>query len=290
MRAMKWRNALLGGLLLVPLVLRAEEAASDGASPQRTPLQGTNTEFAPEDTEAPAYLQDPFATSFGRETAAKIPLARATELRATLRVRIETWELPAKQLVAKLDAIHGSDALESWRGELLADESSVLVHSPVVVVDEKSRASSDSFLERIYPTEYEPPEPLAIVPEVKGQQTPQSLADVIENIMSHATPTSFETRNTGASAEVGVQPVTAEPQNWDLSLELEEDLLVAMETLGAEGLGIKEPAISHFRVGGLMRVKEGAWQILSAQEPPRGIDGKPTGKSWLTLVRVDRVR
>jgi len=290
MRAMKWKSALMGGLMLIPLVLEAQDAKPAAAVTKEPPAEVASPEFAPEDTDAPPFAQDPFAAAAGAESAPKLPLARGAEPRTTLKVRMETWEIPAKELAAKLDATHGSDALETWRGELLANDASVLVHSPVVVVDEKSRASSDSILERIYPTEYEPPEPLTVVPEAKGKQTPQSLADVVENILAHATPTSFETRNTGASVEVGVQPVTADPLSWDLSLSLEETRLVAMESLGAEALGIREPAISSFRTGGLLRVKEGAWQILSAQEPPRGIDGKPTGKSWLTMVRVDRVR
>ncbi|MCW1925398.1 hypothetical protein OKA05_22750 [Luteolibacter arcticus] len=41
---------------------------------------------------------------------------------------------------------------------------------------------------------------------------------------------------------------------------------------------------------GIARLKEGQWRVKSVQEAPRGTDGKSTGKSWLTLVRVDRAR
>jgi hypothetical protein len=50
------------------------------------------------------------------------------------------------------------------------------------------------------------------------------------------------------------------------------------------------PVFSSFRTGGLVRLAEGEWRLLSALEAPRGVDGKATGKSWLTLVRVDRMR
>lgn len=99
----------------------------------------------------------------------------------------------------------------------------------MLAVDEKSRASAKATLERMYPTEWEPPEAIHFVPEVAGNQKPHSLAGVIESLLAHASPTSFDTRETGTFVEVSVQPVPAEPQCWDLSLSLEEVRLVAME-------------------------------------------------------------
>jgi hypothetical protein len=105
-----------------------------------------------------------------------------------------------------------------------------------------------------------------------------------------AVPTAFETRNTGTTFEVAVQPVSAEARCWDVSVFFEHVTLEAMQQHGAKKLEIKMPVFSDFRIRGLLRVEEGEWQLLSVQEPPRGLDEKPTRKRWVTLVRVDRAR
>ncbi len=285
MNAMKPMSVVLWSLLLVPISMNAQEPAKEPAPPVAVPSPG----FAPEDSNPDSSGSDPFGGSNGTDEALKIPLNRGKEVRTTLRVRLETWEIDAKKLALKLDSVHGSDALEAWRGELLADPAGVLIHSPVLVVEEKSRASAESILERIYPTEYEPPE-LLCTPPIAPKDPPKSFEEWMEGLGGNATPTSFETRNTGTTFEAAVQPVEAEAKCWDLAIGVDSVLLVTMENYGAKSLDIVMPAISSFRTSGLPRVKEGAWQILSAQEPPRGVDGKPTGKSWLTLIRVDRNR
>ncbi len=65
---------------------------------------------------------------------------------------------------------------------------------------------------------------------------------------------------------------------------------MGIENYGAKELVLRMPAFATFRTGGLLRIEEGKWQLFSVQEPPRGLDGKPTGKRWVTIVRVDRAR
>ena len=65
----------------------------------------------------------------------------------------------------------------------------------------------------------------------------------------------------------------------DAGLALGDDRVVAMEAQGAEVLQITMPLVSDFRTGGLLRVEEGKWQLLSVQEPPRGVDGKAGGRA-----------
>jgi hypothetical protein len=113
---------------------------------------------------------------------------------------------------------------------------------------------------------------------------------LVDALMANASPTAFETRNTGFTCEATLQPVTAEAGCWDLSLRIEEVVLLGMESHGAPGLGIKEPAFSSFRSSGLLRCAEGRWQLFAVQEPPRGLDKQPHSKNWLTLVRLDRAR
>jgi hypothetical protein len=79
-------------------------------------------------------------------------------------------------------------------------------------------------------------------------------------------------------------------KTWDLRLEVEDIHLLGRDQFGAEALKIDMPAFSCFRTNGHLRLKEGEWQILSVMEPPRGMEGKPSDKRWVTLVRVDRVK
>ncbi len=45
---------------------------------------------------------------------------------------------------------------------------------------------------------------------------------------------------------------------WDLSVLMEDVRLVVMETQGAEVLQIRMPAVTTYKVRGLLRVQEGA--------------------------------
>lgn len=104
---------------------------------------------------------------------------------------------------------------------------------------------------------------------------------------SHAVPTSFETRNAGQTFEAIVQAVTTEERCWDVSMNFEDVSYLGALSHGAKDLLIEMPIFASFKTGGLIRLKEGQWRLLSVMEPPRGADGKPSDKRWVTLVRID---
>ncbi|MEK7950739.1 hypothetical protein [Luteolibacter soli] len=285
---MKIRTMLLLGWLLGLAAATGQEAKPEAAPPAKP-----GPEMAPEDTDVPEgpVETDPFAVGGPPETVVKIPVNRGKETRASLQVRFEVWEMETKVLAARLDAVHGSDELEVLRKELLADPAASLLHSLVSSTDEKSRTTDESVLEFIYPTEYEPPEtpPAGIDPKDAKKGNP-AWERWLESAGKYAVPTSFETRNTGETLEAAVQPVEAEKKTWDVSVSFENVALVGMISYGADDLMIEMPAFSTTRTNGIVRLREDQWRIKSVQEAPRGKDAKPTGKSWLTLVRVDRAR
>ena len=276
---MKIRPILMLGWLLGLAAATGQEAKPAAEADVPPP------EVMPEDSRPLTAQEEP--------RSPEVPGIRERETRDTMRVRLEVWEMDAKKAAAKLDATPLPAELEAWRKELLTDPASVLASSQAVTVEAKSRASVDSILERIYPTEYEPPEFPTNIPTSDGflaKLKPLTWPEWAEAILGHATPTSYETRDTGTTFEAAVQPVKAEAKCWDISIGLESVQLVAMENFGAKVLDVTMPAISSFKTGGLLRVEEGKWQLVSVQEPPRGMDSKSTGKSWITLVRVDRAR
>ena len=233
-------------------------------------------------------MEDPFASG-GSVSPRGIPKARASAVRPALRLRLETWEAPALEVAKRLDELQGSDALAKLRTECLNGAPGVsLIHSPVLTIDASTRMLAESITERIYPTEYEPPSlPKNIGNTTPKEDFPKNWTEVVQNALTDTTPTSFESRNTGLTFEAVAQPVAVVEKSWDVLLAIDEVRLVANETFGADSLRITMPAFSSFRTSSLVRLKEGQWRLLSVMEPPRGTDGRPSEKRWVTLVRID---
>ena len=277
-------SVLLWGLGLACSGLADEPPAARTSAPEPA--------FAPEDTNTPeSSADDPFSPSYSVVSSrAKIPVQRGAEIRTRFRFRLEIWELETKKLALQLDAIQRAEDLASWRNELLADPAAKLVHAPVLALDERTGMLAASIFERIYPTEYEPPElpPSALDPK-DAKPGNSAWERWLESAGKHAVPTSFETRNTGQTIEAILQPVSAEPETWDASVSFDIVDLPGMEHFGADDLLIGMPAFTSVRANGIVRLKENEWRIFTALESPRKIDGVPKGKSWLTLVRIDRV-
>jgi hypothetical protein len=285
---MKIRTILMLGWLLGLAAATGQEPKPEPAKPPEPKL-----EMAPEDTDAPdgPSANDPFASNAVLGSGAKIPLNRGKEARAPLQLRFEVWELETKKLAARLDAVRSPNDLEALRKELLADPAAFLLHSLVSATDEKSRTMDESILELIYPTEYEPPElPPANLDPKDAQKGNSAWERWLAAAGKYSVPTSFETRNTGGTLDVAIQPVQAEEKTWDASLSFENVALAGMISYGADDLMIEMPAFVSTRTSGIVRLREDQWRIKSVQEAPRGKDAKPSGKSWLTLVRVERAR
>jgi hypothetical protein len=282
--AMKLPLSFLLTFLILPVLAPAQE-------PTETPKPPVvmSSPLAPEDQSADGLDEsDPFGASISTSTRG-IPKARAAADRPALRLRLETWEAPAIEVAKRLDQLQGADALAKLRAECLNGALGVtLIHSPVLTIDSSTRMLAESIVERIYPTEYEPPSlPKSGDQSSPKEEPPKNWTEVVENALTDTTPTSFETRNTGLTFEAVAQPVTVEEKAWDVLISIDEVRLVQTESFGANALRITMPVFSSFRTGGIVRLKEGQWRLLSVMEPPRGLDGKPSENRWVILVRID---
>lgn len=174
------------------------------------------------------------------------------------------------------------------RGECLAGAPGVtLIHSPVLTMDAATRMLGEAITERIYPTEYEPPSVPCEPMPTQEQKAAMPLADWMNAALTKTVPTSFETRNTGITLEALAQAVTVEEKRWDVTISFNAVDLAGMEKFGDESILVTMPAFTSFRTGGLVRLKEGEWRLLSVMEPPRGLEEEPSDKRWVTLVRID---
>ncbi len=228
---------------------------------------------------------DPFAAEPRSSKSLAIPAERAGQQRAALCLRLETWEGTATEVARWQDEAGDGVALGKLRARLLAEGSTArLVFSPSLGIDQATGAIAESVSERIYPTEYEPP----VNPAARGP-APEEKSEWkrwIDAAGDHALPTSFETRNTGQTLEAVAQAVSAEEKCWDVSFRFEVVDFSGTLSHGAEELLIEMPLFGSFRSGGLFRLREGQWRLVSVLEPPRGVDGKASDKRWVTFVRI----
>ena len=263
----------------IPVFLTGSIRADDPPAPQ-SPAKVENIE--------PPGEADPFAEASVTQQKLTIPENKGTEVRATLSLRLETWEIDARKAVTLLDSAPAKEVAEKIRPQLLADESAKLAHSQVLALDERTQSASEAIVEQIYPTEYEPPEVPPNTPAAKPDpENRTEFARKLQDMLSAACPSAFDTRNTGLTLEAQIQPVRAEEGCWDTSLTIEEVLLVRKDQVGTPLLDMTMPVFSSFRIRTSIRLTESRWQLLGLSEPPRG---EPANRRWLSLVRIDRMR
>ncbi len=292
--AMKLFLPFFLGFLLGPLSL-AQEKPTETKPPVISPPSPTQDK---DDESPPAQIdkgidqsplqEDPFAFPSDSSKRLIVPAARGGQKRTALLLRLETWETTALDAIVWQDQSSDSRILAELREELLTGQRPArIVFSPSLALDESTKGIAESISERIYPTEYEPPElpPSNISTQAAAEKS--EWVKWLEAAGKYVVPTSFETRNTGQTLEATVQPVVAEENSWDVSLSFDNVESLGNLTHGAKDLRIEMPLFGSFRTGGLIRLKEGQWRLLSVMEPPRGLDGKPSEKRWLTLVRID---
>lgn len=204
-----------------------------------------------------------------------------------LRLCVEIWEAPALEIAKRVDEMRGAESLAKLRAACLAGVPDVsLVFSSVVSLDGASKTTVESITERIYPTDYSPPSSLPSSSPSSDQ--PKNWKEVLEKALSEgATPGSFETRNTGLTQEVQVEKAKNVEKSWDVALAIDDVRMVGTETFGPNLLKFTMPSFTSFRGVHQVRLKEGQWRLLAVMEPPRGMEGKPSARRWMTLVRID---
>lgn len=302
MKATQPLRIALGGLLLASPLLSAQEPAPVPAPPapavpEAKPAEKEEIERTPVDNPTPRSMaQDPFAPSFSDSGSGEvehgISAARAGENRVRLRLRLEIWEAPALEVAKRLDGLSDAAALAKMRQECLAGAPGVkLVQSPVTAIDASTRMEQEAITEMIYPTEYEPPElPPSTLTPADARKPTNAWERWLEAAGKYAVPTSFETRNNGATFEALAQPVTIEQGSWDVALSYRRTEHPGSTHYGDDSLMIEMPIFTTFRTGGLLRLKEGEWRLLSVMEPPRGPEGKASELRWVSLVKIERER
>jgi len=232
-----------------------------------------------------SLLGSPFATA---QEEGEVP--RSDRRLALLRLRIETWELAALDAARWVDEAKGSTGLADLRAGFLSGQRPArLVASPTLSLEEDGDRSAESITEWIYPTEYEGgelPEPAKPPPTSAEEAFVRNWRNSI--IGKFICPDSFEVRDTGDSLQAKVRRIGPVPGDWDLSLSFDMVQTPGELHFGIDGSPIKMPLFNAYRGrGSRMVLKESRWRLFSLMEAPRGLDGRPVPRRWLTLVRID---
>lgn len=232
---------------------------------------------------------DPFASEV---SPSAISPERAGRETATFLVRTEIYQLDTLEAAKLLDEM-GEDAAK-LRATLLAragEGKATHIDSAAIRLDAGLTATVEGIVETIYPTEYEPPgggRALAAISEEPPQSAPEGLLELFQAFANEATPTAFETRNTGVSTEVEVRSVEAESGTWDVCWAPEVVELIG-ERDWCEST-ITMPTFASTRLNSSFRIRNGEWTLagLSAVGHEDGVTDPKQKRIF--LLHVKRVR
>lgn len=167
------------------------------------------------------------------------------------------------------------------------------------------KSTSLSVVERIYPTEYEPPElpnsvgiAFTTKPEGKHSTTvvdPLKVSDLPTSISSNhlatpATPTTYDTKNVGLSLEIDPAPSSAD-HIIDLRIEPRHTSFVKFDKFGR---GLSEAFMPRFEeqsINTSLTVKVNQPSLLGTMNRPPAseIDPEAANKVWFAFVTVQSI-
>lgn len=133
------------------------------------------------------------------------PAAPSGKSSGLVRVQVEFIELPHETLTELLflsePASSNATELRKKVQDLVRKKEATVIETQIVTGRDGEKASTESIQEKIYPTEYEPPElPGSFGPRTLTPQT--SPVPQVDPAPIVATPTAFDTRNCGNTLEV----------------------------------------------------------------------------------------
>ncbi|GHC41263.1 hypothetical protein [Roseibacillus persicicus] len=243
---------------------------------------------------------DPFADDTtlggGLGYSGGISPERKDRVTATLLIRSEIYEISALKAVELLDEYEEDVvALRAALLKLAAKKEVELVDTCALRADAGITASAEGIAETIYPTEYELPEVpqiLASITQEEAASEPVPGKDIalrfLQEVANDATPTAFETRNTGSTTETEVRTVEAEEGTWDVRWA-PEMVQLAGESSWQDG-ALTMPIFTSSRLNSSFRVKDGAWTLTGMMAVGRVEGGIDAEKKRIFLLRVKRVR
>ena len=233
---------------------------------------------------------DPFAGGSGHaDDLPKVSVTNADKKTATVLLRYETYELPTISAIALMDGETDDSTKRADILQLVKESKAVVVECLASRFEAGMTGTLENIVERIYPTEYEPPEGLpseSSLHRPDEQLTPMDRQ--LKVAMMHACPTAFDTKNVGVTLEAEISGVTAIEKHWDVALAFTrvkylKEVTWVEETITMPIFGVTSS--KHF-----LRMEDNKWNLLSSQVKVTKEGFPDPGTTHLTFLKVRRVR
>ena len=198
-------------------------------------------------------------------------------------VTCEVFSLPLSQAArlkrSRWDEAKSYQEIVKWVKEGKATQEEFLV----VRTLDGTNGLAEEITERIYPTEFEPPE----LPTQIGN-LPEDLENA-KNMVTPATPSSFDTKNEGSTLEVEITLQNQGIPEVRLYLSL-------IKLLGRQkwGQGVAETEMARFanqRINAVFKASPGQPVLVGTISPPAALQPKDSEKqAWLAFVTVSEAK
>lgn len=213
-----------------------------------------------------------------------------------IQVRVEFVEMSHAKLTELLflDEQESNDAtaLRNTVAELVKSGEASILETMMVSAPHGQRATSESILEYIYPTEYEPPEiPTEVdLPDKEGGLTPEDIK-ALSLMATPATPTSFETANLGSTLEIDASVVSMKQIFLRFSPEIVWHTGNTVWTERKDGIGnvskIEMPEFYKLSVNMALNCIDGQYNLVSVLSPKDQDGVTDFTRKVMVFVRCD---
>lgn len=267
-------------LIAIPWLLLADETPTDiEAARKKEQAAKTSDE------------DDPFgAGGYGYNALKKSGEWRKNAKITSTQIRLEWFETGTKETIALLDDWKPAADASAIRKSLLTLKKTTVKESLLTQLDVGEKSTTETILEMIYPTEYEPPEglPPSELPLKEKTSKQNETATKLAKILSAATATAFETRNIGVTTSFALEPTHTSDVMFDLSFVSENVSFIKMIDYGQKGVVIEMPLFNTIRTSQTLRLKLGQWRLASIQPAVDPETGTPVSTRRLVLfIRLD---
>jgi hypothetical protein len=254
----------------------------------------------------PGSDRDPFTAGPPNTTAKKDPPAGG--ISGGLSVRYETFSVDLASAASMMRAKKGDGALYQLLVGLADTDKAKQESLTVVRTRSGQRATSTSFAEYIYPTEWEPAEiPNAVgvmitpPPKKDGSASTEPLeigklaeaarVEDMPHFLTPATATSFEVRNLGFTLEVEAL-LGADNETVSLSIAPEHAARAGSTKWGHGASLVEAPAIEAQKVSTQIDATLGAPRLIGTMNRPpvSKLDGDSANRVWFAFVTVTHAR
>ncbi len=210
-----------------------------------------------------------------------------SDLPVHIRVIVEYIVAPHEMVTEMMRSADSGPKLHARMRALVKEKKARIMETSIVTARSGQKATVESIMEYIYPTEYEPPSFPHSIPQQTDSVTPFPYVPRLRP----GCPTAFETRNVGVTLEI--EP-TVGPNNKIVDLRFAPELvdLLRLETWVEHtdqwgDASIRHPTFESLRVSTGITLQAGKFGFVCLLTPKNEEGGRAFTRKILLFVRAD---